>query len=58
MQTCMQKYPTLYNKDIADDDDFPGMDEAKGSIAPPVENKQSNADNTSTSLEGTTKKTA
>lgn len=54
----MQKYPTLYNKDIADDDDFPGMDEAKGSIAPPVENKQSNADITSTSLEGTTKKTA
>ncbi|XP_017769254.1 PREDICTED: mitochondrial intermembrane space import and assembly protein 40 [Nicrophorus vespilloides] len=22
MQTCMQRYPTLYNKDLADDDDL------------------------------------
>lgn len=22
MQTCMQKYPTLYSKDLADDDDI------------------------------------
>lgn len=22
MQTCMQKYPTLYSKDLADDDDM------------------------------------
>lgn len=22
MQTCMQKYPTLYNKDLADDDEL------------------------------------
>lgn len=28
MQTCMQKYPTLYNKDIADDDDFGNMSES------------------------------
>lgn len=21
MQTCMQKYPTLYNKELGDDDD-------------------------------------
>lgn len=22
MQTCMQKYPTLYNKDLGDDEDL------------------------------------
>lgn len=22
MQNCMQKYPTLYNKDLADDDEL------------------------------------
>ncbi|KAG5888326.1 hypothetical protein JTB14_014559 [Gonioctena quinquepunctata] len=25
MQNCMQRYPTLYNKDLADDDDLNGM---------------------------------
>lgn len=25
----MQKYPTLYNKDLADDDDFSSMDTDK-----------------------------
>lgn len=26
MQTCMQKYPTLYNKDLGDDEDLNSMD--------------------------------
>lgn len=26
MQTCMQQYPTLYNKDLAEDDDFTAVD--------------------------------
>ncbi|KAJ3637775.1 hypothetical protein MTP99_001207 [Tenebrio molitor] len=29
MQNCMQKYPTLYNKDLADDDDFGTLDTDK-----------------------------
>ena len=29
MQNCMQKYPTLYNKDLADDEDFSSMDSDK-----------------------------
>lgn len=37
----MQKYPTLYNKDIAEDDDFAGLDEPKGSSVVPAENKES-----------------
>ncbi|XP_045466772.1 mitochondrial intermembrane space import and assembly protein 40 [Harmonia axyridis] len=41
MQNCMQKYPTLYNKDIAEDDDFAGLDEPKGSSVVPAENKES-----------------
>ncbi|KAJ8965773.1 hypothetical protein NQ317_002950 [Molorchus minor] len=28
MQGCMQKYPTLYNKDLADDDELSSMDQA------------------------------
>ncbi|XP_018577193.1 mitochondrial intermembrane space import and assembly protein 40 [Anoplophora glabripennis] len=28
MQTCMQNYPTLYNKDLADDDELSTMDKA------------------------------
>lgn len=38
----MQKYPTLYNKDLADDDDFRSMDEKKSeniaSSSTPAEN--------------------
>ncbi|XP_044746477.1 mitochondrial intermembrane space import and assembly protein 40-A [Coccinella septempunctata] len=41
MQTCMQQYPTLYNKDIADDDDFTGLDEPKGNLTAPNESKGS-----------------
>lgn len=26
MQTCMQNYPTLYNKDLADDDEISSID--------------------------------
>lgn len=26
MQTCMQQYPTLYNKDLAEDEDFTAVD--------------------------------
>lgn len=37
MQSCMQKYPTLYNKDIADDDNLndamEASDEAKTSVS-------------------------
>lgn len=28
MQTCMQSYPTLYNKDLADDDELGSIDKA------------------------------
>lgn len=33
MQNCMQNYPTLYNKDLADDDDFSSMDSDKKEIS-------------------------
>jgi len=36
MQTCMQKYPTLYNKDLADDDDLAEAMEASEQTPPPA----------------------
>lgn len=29
MQVCMQKYPTLYNKDLADDDEISQIAQAE-----------------------------
>lgn len=42
MQTCMQKYPTLYSKDLADDDDMAEAMEAsdKQSIKAPQTTEQ------------------
>lgn len=40
MQTCMQKYPTVYNKELADDDDdMSSMVEAEQSAAAPGSSK-------------------
>ncbi|KAL1513010.1 hypothetical protein ABEB36_002498 [Hypothenemus hampei] len=32
MQTCMQKFPSLYNKELADDDEMSSMAEAEQSL--------------------------
>lgn len=31
MQTCMQSYPTLYNKDLADDEDISSLNQPEDS---------------------------
>lgn len=44
MQTCMQKFPTLYNREIADDDELNSMAQAEQSAEAQLDN-EANLDN-------------
>ncbi|XP_066143118.1 mitochondrial intermembrane space import and assembly protein 40 [Euwallacea fornicatus] len=40
MQTCMQKYPTLYNKDLTDEEEMSSMAEAEHSAEEALEKSE------------------